>query len=364
MARRVGDKPTIADVLASNHRATHGPDAIHESRALAEELGEVAGEVGDRRLQALAHVRLLDHLLGLGDIDGVERELEALRELTETRTERYFTWLLTVLRANHALLQGRLEDFETLARDAYTHRFEGHDETAAQTFRMQMGFLRTEQGQLEELVQTFQGVVAEYPQLAAWRCALAFIYAQLDRTDQARQELEALARADFRDFPRDADWLPSMSLLPEVVIILGDIPRAQLLYKLLLPYANRCVVIFGLLCQGSTSRPLGLLATMLSRYEDAVGHFEQALKMHAKIRSPLWIVRTQQDYACMLLARGQPSDHDKALKLLNQALITADALGLDALADTTRTLKIAADAAAPPSISAASAEEAPAGRGA
>lgn len=156
MARRVSDKPTLADVLASAHRATHAPDDLHQSIALAQELGRVANEVGDRRLQALGHARLLDHLLELGDIEGVERELQALQRLTETRTERYSTWLLTALRANHAFLHGRLERFEQLARDALAQRFEGDDETAVQTFRMQMGFLRFEQGRIDELVQTFE----------------------------------------------------------------------------------------------------------------------------------------------------------------------------------------------------------------
>ena len=50
---------------------------------------------------------------------------------------------------------------------------------------------------------------------------------------------------------------------------LGDTRRGRLLYDLLLPYADRCVVIFALPSQGATSRPLGLLATTLSRYDKA-----------------------------------------------------------------------------------------------
>jgi DNA-binding SARP family transcriptional activator len=347
MARRVADEATLADVLASTHRATLGPDALHESLAMAKELGRVADEIGDRRLRALAHGRLLDHLLELGDIDAVERELEALQRLAQTRGERYFTWMLAVFRANHAHLEGRLEDCETLAHDALGHRFEGHDEVAAQIFGLQMFFVRREQGRLDELVEAIESFVAQYPQLLGWRSVLAYIHATFERTAQAREELEALARADFCDLPRDRFWLSNMSTLSELVVVLGDAPRAQLLYKLLLPYADRCVVTFALLCQGSASRPLGQLATILSRYEDATRHFERALKMSAQIRSPLWMAHAQHDHARLLLLRNHPGDSSKALELLNDALTTAQKLKLKALADKARPLKLAAETGAP-----------------
>jgi eukaryotic-like serine/threonine-protein kinase len=347
MARRVADKATLADVLASTHRAIRGPDALQESIGLAEELGRAAEEVGDRRLRTLAHVRLLDHLLELGDIDGVQRELERLVRLATARNERYYTWVLALVRANHAHLEGRLEDFERLAHDALAHRFAGRDELAAQMFGLQMFFARSAQGQLDELVEAAESF-AQQSSLVAWRCVLACIYAQLHRRTQARHELEALARHDFSDFARDVFWLPSLSTLCEVVAFLGDAPRAQLLYTLLLPYTDRCPVTFALLCQGSASRPLGLLATTMSRFEDAARHFEQALTMNAHIRSPLWIAHTQHDYAHMLLLRNHPQDRDKALELLDQAITTAHELGLKALANKARPLKREAEATGPP----------------
>jgi len=109
-----------------------------------------------------------------------------------------------------------------------------------------------------------------------------------------------------------------------------------LLYELLLPYADRCAVTVALLCQGSVSRPLGQLTTILARYEEAARHFEHALATNAQIRSPLWIAHTQHDYARMLLRRGHPGDRHKARQLLKQALVTAEQLGLKALAGKTR----------------------------
>jgi DNA-binding SARP family transcriptional activator/tetratricopeptide (TPR) repeat protein len=338
MARRVADKATLADVLANTLWATRGPDAVHQSLVLAGELGRVAEEVGDRQLRALAHRRLAGEFLELGDIDAAERELDALRRLAETPGERYIKWLLAGFRANQAHLSGKLDDCERLAHEALGNRFEGHDEVAVHAFRAQMVHVRREQGRFDELVEPVARFAAQYPEFVSWRCLLALIYAELQRTVQARHELEALAHADFRDLPRDGVWLPSLAVLCGVVAFLGDARRARLLHDLLSPYADRCVVAFGLICGGSAARAIGLLETTLHRFDDAARHFELALEVNAQIRSPLWVAHTHYDYASMLLRRNGPGDRETTLELLRRSLASAERLGLTALADKARRL--------------------------
>jgi hypothetical protein len=52
----------------------------------------------------------------------------------------------------------------------------------------------------------------------------------------------------------------------------------------------------------------------------------------------------------MLLLRSHRHDNAKALDLLTAALATAEQLGLQALDDRARPLKLAAEAAAPPPV--------------
>jgi DNA-binding SARP family transcriptional activator/tetratricopeptide (TPR) repeat protein len=346
IARRVGDKPALADALATTHWATRGPDTLHECLASAHELGHVAHELGNVRFAAHAHEFLLDDLLELGDIQAVDRQLEALKELAEALRQRYPRWLVAMVQAKHAYLEGRLEQCEALAHEALSHGFEGQDESAAQTFAVQLLVLRREQGLLHELVEAVRGFATQYPEIRAWRCVLAYVYAELDRTAEARQELEALAGGDFRDLPRDGLWLLSMSALSEVIASVGDVRRAEIAYRLLLPYADRCVVTLAAICQGSASRALGILATTISRFDDAARHFDDALRMNARIRSPLWVAHTQHNYAQTLLQRDHPGDRENARILLGPALATADELGLTALAHRCQRLKYQADAAA------------------
>jgi DNA-binding SARP family transcriptional activator/tetratricopeptide (TPR) repeat protein len=347
MARRVGDKATLADVLASKLWVIHGPDALHESVDLAQELVRVADEIESSELLALAHWWLLEYLLELGDIEAVECEKEALQRLVGPRRERYFSWLLGVLAANHAQFEGRMEDGERLAHDAFAHRLDGNDEIAVHVFGAQMLFLRNEQGRLGELVQGIEEFTRLYPEITGYRCVLAYIYAQLGRTEDARREFEAVAQDDFRGLPRSVYWLASMSVLCEVAAFLGDGPRARALYELLLPFADRYVVVFGFLCRGSVSRLLGLLATTLRRLDDATRHFEYALAMNARIGAALSNAHTQHDYARMLLQRDCPGDRDTALHYLRPALVTAAQLELTALADKAGPLMAAAEASRP-----------------
>src|SRR5262249_36697034 len=143
--------------------------------------------------------------------------------------------------------------------------------------------------------------------------------------------LAALAVNQFRDLPRNLGWLQVLSRLADVVHFFGDAARATVLYDLLLPYADRCALTTLPTCRGSVARPLGLLATVLGRYDTAERHFEDALAMNARIRARIWVAHTQHDYARMLVARDRPGDRARATALAGQALATAREVGMKPL---------------------------------
>lgn len=117
-------------------------------------------------------------------------------------------------------------------------------------------------------------------------------------------------------------------------------PRAVALYELLLPYAERIVVVGSATdCYGSAARYLGLLATTMERWEEAPRHFEDALVINAKIGARPFVARTQYEYACMLLTRGRPGDRKRALELLDQALATARELEMKKLEEKIQGLR-------------------------
>jgi tetratricopeptide (TPR) repeat protein len=161
------------------------------------------------------------------------------------------------------------------------------------------------------------------------RTALALIYKQLNRETEARDEFERLAANDFADLPPDWFWLACVTNLAETCAFLHDAQRAATLYELLLPYAERTVVVaYAHTCYGSASRHLGLLAATMSRWEEAVQHFEYAIEMNTALEARPYLAHTQEDYARMLIDRDGPGDRDKAFRLLTEAIAMYRKIGM------------------------------------
>ncbi len=75
-----------------------------------------------------------------------------------------------------------------------------------------------------------------------------------------------------------------------------------------------------------------MAATTASRFEQAESHFQDALACNERIGARPWLARTEEDYARMLLARDGPGDAEQAVELIERALTTYRALGMDSYA--------------------------------
>jgi tetratricopeptide (TPR) repeat protein len=158
------------------------------------------------------------------------------------------------------------------------------------------------------------------------------VYAEADRRDEARAIFDELTTDDLAVFTDDLNQLMILAYLADVCCYLADQPRADLLYEMLLPLADKCIAIgLGWVCTGSASNPLGKLATLLGRFDDAERHFVDAITMNRKLRAPTWVADAQLGYARMLLARASPGDRERARELLTPALATARECGMATL---------------------------------
>jgi tetratricopeptide (TPR) repeat protein len=202
------------------------------------------------------------------------------------------------------------------------------------SFGMQMFTTRRERGCLRELASAVKSFVERQPAASTWRPGLALIYSDLGLEQEARAEFEYLAAHNFADLPQDTLWIACLTYLSEVCAFLGDSARAETLYELLLPYARHNLVVgVAAVCYGAASQYLGLLASTMSHWEAAEGHFKDALEMNARIGAKPWLAHTQHEYAEMLLARGQPGDRAKAMSLLGEALTISRELEMNSLVD-------------------------------
>jgi predicted ATPase len=332
MARRFNNPTVLATSLNCMVVVLQGPEHTLQRLTYATEIVQLATEGNVGELLNDANWWRVYCLLELGDIPAMDAALEAHADLSQELQQPLYLCLSTQFRAMRALLAGHFEDSERLAQEALAIGQSLQTENVAGIFGLQMFTLRREQGRLRELEPAVRYFVQQHTTAAAWRPGLALIYSELGRTREARAEFEHLARHDFTDLPRDALWMASMTYLTDVCAFLGDTARATILYQLLLPHAERTVVIGNAVaCYGAMSRYLGTLAATVGHWDTAAQHFEDALAMNARMEAWPWLAHTQYAYATMLLARNQPDDGDKATALLDAALRTARELGMRAL---------------------------------
>jgi tetratricopeptide (TPR) repeat protein len=346
MARRLRDPATLGAALHAHHAALRGAREHPRARLpVATELIELGARSGDRELALWGHIRRVTDLLELGDRPALEAEAEVFTRLTEQLRLPAYQWWPALWKTMLALLEGRLQEVEQLALEALAIGQAGQGEAALQHYGAQLFLLRREQKRLGELEEAIRTAVEENPQLPAWRCALAHLYAELGREEEARAEFELLAANEFRGVLEDFNWGIVGPGLAQVCAFLSDTERARRLYELLLPVADRCAFVgWAALCAGAVSRYLGLLATTLGRWEEAQAHFEDALVRNAKLGSRPLVAHTQHWYARMFLARGMPGDLERALDLLARSTNVAEELGMVCLADQAGAAKAEAEA--------------------
>jgi class 3 adenylate cyclase/tetratricopeptide (TPR) repeat protein len=339
MSRRLGDPEALELTLQGANYAFQGPQYLERRLAVAKERLDLAkilhvkqGTPFEEQLTE-SQSELSQCLLELGDLVAADATFEAWARSNESIQMPFRNLLAAGRGATRALMRGDFELSEKLARQALEigQRLQVEN-IAAGMFGLQMFALSRERGQLKGLEPVVRLFVEQNTAADTWRPGLAVIYSELGRTEEARAEFEHFASDDFEDLPRDAVWMGSMTYLADVCVFLGDKARASILYRLLLPFDGRNVVIgFAVVCYGALSRFLGALAATLERWDDAARHFEDALSMNARIEAWPWLAHTQYQYATMLLSRDLSGDRDRAFALLDSALAIAHRLGMRGL---------------------------------
>ena len=265
MARRMGDTSALLVALKAVLHTAVGPALLHERLTYATEMLRIAQQTQETEKAIQGHFWRILCLLEVGDIPTVDAEVEALTQLAEELKQPFYQYLALTLRIMRLLLEGKWQEAEQMAEQSLTvgRRLQGQD--PAGTFGVQMFTIRREQGRLREIEPVLRSFVQRHSLASAWRPGLALLYSELGLEHEARDIFEHLAADDFAGIPRDALWASCIAYLAEVCAFLRDAPRAATLYQLLLPYAQRSILVGGYTaCLASASRYLGLLAATMS----------------------------------------------------------------------------------------------------
>ncbi len=348
MARRLDDPLALIYVLCMWHYSLWGPDNLDARLKTAQEMKSLADRIKDREWALRALEMHLADLLETGAIEEADTDLKSYEELSgKTGSGNSVVELSYAMRA---LLHGELAEGERLAEHAMAVGQRRQEPRALLSYAAQVGLIRFEQHRMGELEPILRAYVEQYPVLDVARSGLAMAYVEAGREAEARVQFEYLARDDFSALRRDWNWLATMAILSTLCVFIRDRDRAVRIYDLMLPYAERIAMVgWTEVCYGSVSRYLGNLAALLLRYDDAQRHYESAIAMNARIGARGWLAHSQHEYAAMLRERGEDRDRARADALNDQALATADLLGMRTLLESARALKTAHNANAAPS---------------
>ena len=319
IARRLDDPETLAFALEGHWTAVEGPDTAGggiEPGAMLVKLGE---QTGDKERALAGHQYRLNGFWTLGDRVGVDVELDAIASLADELGQPTQRWVLATGQTMLALMEGRLADAEQLISDTMALGRRSQSWNAVVSERFALFVLRRAQGRLAEYEDTIKRSVHEYPPLLRFRCALAHTYGELGRKHDASAVLDELMTHDLANEHVDAEWLLSMTLLADVCAIVEDQDAAARLHALLAPYEGLYTVAPVEATFGSVARALGVVASVLERFDAAERHFAFAIETERKMKARPWRAHAQHNLAAMLLRRGAVGDDKRALALLDEA---------------------------------------------
>jgi hypothetical protein len=326
LARRQDDPAVTAAVDTDVHWAVWGPDTLDLRLALARDAIARAEQAVDVRLEAEGRMWLVSDLMEASDVAAARAELDRWAALAEQLQDNYQLWAVAVTRAMFSLLGGSLDEGEQLALRALGLAGEGYNENAFQLFGVQISNIRREQGRWPELEEPLKQLVAGYRAIPTWRAALAAMYAEAGRVAEAQGELDVLAVDDFACFRKDVFWLANTMLAADTCSIVGDVARANVLYRQLAPYPRRAVMPAPFTaCWGSTSRSLAILARAAGEPTLAEAHFEDAVGHNTELGATPALARTLVEYAQLLFDGGS---RERGVELAGQARDLARDAGL------------------------------------
>jgi len=339
MARRLDDAESVLFALGAGILATWGPDNTDERFGDTCEVIATAHELGWAELGVEARTWRAACAEELGDVAAADADLAVVRHWAQATRQPFFRGVSNLRGAARALFEGRYAEADRLAHAAVDGIDAGPDFLsgfAAQQF----GLLR-DLGRLADVDAMLSDLVDSAPHVPAWRAARAVADVELGRPAKARETLAWFLADGFAGLPRDWLWLAAMGLVADAYtgIAAGDGlapadagPAAEL-YRLLLPYADRNIVLaHGVQCTGSAARHLGCLAGLLGRWPEAVDHFESAIAANRRWGAEPWLARTLLDYADAMLRRGGPEAPAEARSLVTQATEIVTRLGAAGLA--------------------------------
>jgi DNA-binding CsgD family transcriptional regulator len=324
LAERTGDPLAIADALRARQQVCSHPEGVTDRLELARRMLGLGAD-GPPDGELWARLWRIDAALQLGTLSTVDDELARLARLADRLGWPIAHWHLHKLRAARALLLGQFATAETEMAEMLTAALRTEDPSApglVLALRVELDDLRGGFGEQLEVVREFTERTSSLVITQAYGGVYLLHGGDLD----GAWRCYGRARPNLAGLPRDGRWLPIVANAGLLAAGLGDPDVARHCYDELIPYAGYYLAAGSgsLLCGGSISRVLGVLAAALGRAEDAERHLTESIAMDDRLGALPYRTLAQVELA-ELLAERAPA---RARALAGDAAATARRIGM------------------------------------
>ncbi len=325
MARRLGDKLTLVEVVLNCSVALQAPQTLASALADSAEALSVLAGMDDPWYLFRANDIGWFLAVRSGQFDLARQRNAAVQELAARFPQPRFQWVATFHAACDALMEGDPAKGEELATTALEIGTSSGQPDAFLYYAGQLMKVRSQQGRLGEMAALIADALEQNPGIPTLKAVLA--YAQLEAGDEdAARQLMDRGRADSFVLPEDPQWFDGMTNYGRVAIELDDRGYAESLFAKLAPFHDQ-VPNNGALVQDPVATILGGLATVLRRFDEAEAYFEEAAELNRRGEMRYSDAYTNMLWGRMLRVRDGDGDAERARQLLDKARESAVSCG-------------------------------------
>jgi tetratricopeptide (TPR) repeat protein len=294
-ARRTGDPRTMAVALNARHVGLWRPDRLADRREVADDMVAAAQAASDPMLQLQARNWRVVDLFESGDMGEWRAEVARHGALAAELRVPAYTWYTTLWAAVDALHAGRLEEAANLRERARAEGVQAGDRNAdlfAEMLLFEELIIRGDFSRVD--LPWVEHRIATSATGAAYRASYAWVLAALGRESEARVHLSAIVAGGFASLPFDANWLSGAAEAGEAALLLADQTAAAHVLTVLTPYAGRQTAAGrAVVTHGCVDRQLGHAAAVLGRRDEAIAHYEAAIRIDFAAGFTPWVDRAR-----------------------------------------------------------------------
>jgi DNA-binding NarL/FixJ family response regulator len=329
VAAAVGDPAAELDAIRARVAALSAPQHRAERLRLGTRAVELATPAGQPLAAVLGRVWRIDAAYQLLNLEAVDTEIAQIAQLADLTRLPLARWHLLRQQASRAALTGQLAVARDRSAEARQLAFRIQDLSGAGLSYVFAVWLAVLRGDAGEIPADFFDVTAAAPPIPIVRAPLARALFVVGRTDEAQAIYETLRHLPAAG-DKDARTFGALTQLMDLIIAFRDSEMAQATYDLVHSHVNDSGATgTGLVfLSGSAHWPLGRLAALLGRTEEALGHFAAAVAIDTRLGARPLVALVRLDWADALRTRAARGDHAQARLLAWQAATEARRLDM------------------------------------